>query len=144
MLREVSEQVAAEMSLICRASSHLVALSMMVRRYVALHAATGRGTTISTCTWLNRLCGMMMGSTVEVCCLETLARWQEEQSTHTRQLYLSSSLATQTWHVEASAWPAPQDVPLPFLVLDVEFQLPRLSSVRDWSGILAAIMEPVY
>ena len=71
MLKKVLEQVAAEMSLIGRASSHLVVLSMMVGRYVALHAATGRGPTISTCTWLNRLCGMIMGSIIEVCCLET-------------------------------------------------------------------------
>jgi len=37
-----------------------------------------------------------------------------------------------------------QDVPLSLLVLDVEFQFPLLPYVRDWSGILAAIMEPVY
>jgi hypothetical protein len=56
-----------------RASSQRDDLSTTVNRYLLPQVAAGRGPTMSTWMWVNRLAGMAIGWTAAVCCLEALA-----------------------------------------------------------------------
>jgi hypothetical protein len=69
----VSAQVVAAMLCMGSASSQSEDLSTTVNRYLLPQVVAGRGPTISTWMWVNRLPGMAMGCTAAVCCLETLA-----------------------------------------------------------------------
>ncbi len=51
----------------------MTSLSTTVNRYLLPQVAAGRGPTMSTWMWVNRLAGMAMGWTAAVCCLEALA-----------------------------------------------------------------------
>ncbi len=68
-----SAQLEAAMSAMGRASSQCDDLSTTVNRYLLPQVAAGRGPTMSTWMWVNRLAGMAMGWTAAVCCLEALA-----------------------------------------------------------------------
>jgi hypothetical protein len=68
-----SAQLVAAMSGMGRASSQRDDLSTTVNRYLLPQVAAGRGPTMSTWMWVNRLAGMAMGWTANVCCLEALA-----------------------------------------------------------------------
>jgi hypothetical protein len=62
-----SAQLVAAMSCMGRASNQRGDLSTTVNRYLLLQVAAGRGPTMSTWMWVNRLAGMAKG------CLEALA-----------------------------------------------------------------------
>jgi hypothetical protein len=64
------------------ASSHLVVLSTIVRRYAKPSWDTGSGPTRSIWRWVNRCSGVGIGWTSAVCCCVTLAAWHAVQSLH--------------------------------------------------------------
>jgi hypothetical protein len=68
-----SAQLVAAMSRMGRASTQRDDLSTTVNRYLLPQVAAGRGPTMSTWMWVNRLAGMAMGWDAAVCCLESLA-----------------------------------------------------------------------
>ncbi len=57
------------MSRMGRTSNQRDDLSTTVNRYLLPQVAAGRGPTMSTWMWVNRLAGIEMGLTAAVCCL---------------------------------------------------------------------------
>jgi hypothetical protein len=72
------------------ATSQREDLFTMVNRNLLLQVAAGKGPTMSSWMWVNRLAGMAMGCTAAVCCLEALARLHCWQSLHQASSWLLS------------------------------------------------------
>jgi hypothetical protein len=70
---KASAQSAAAVALRGKASTHLVDLSITVRRCEKPSGEQGRGPTMSKCTWEKRALGIWMGWTAAAGCLVTLA-----------------------------------------------------------------------
>ncbi len=67
--RKASLHMAASMFLSGRASTHLVDVSIQVRKYTCPSGEAGRGPTKSACTWLNLLSGTGMACRGTAGCL---------------------------------------------------------------------------